>query len=109
MNYDILDACTPSPGGTQHVCDRHLGFPAVAGAPSTRCSSPTVQSISATSVPTAQPTPATSGAATAGTPTPQVKTGGALRIGQVGDLGNLDGHFYNTPQFYTIYTAYPTG
>jgi peptide/nickel transport system substrate-binding protein len=45
-------------------------------------------------------------ASTATPTTPQVKTGGTLHIGQVGDLGNLDGHFYNTPQYYTIYTAY---
>jgi peptide/nickel transport system substrate-binding protein len=101
----ILDACTPSPvaPNTSAIA---TNVPAAEGAPTAGASTPTVQSISATSVQTAQPTSTTSGAATGGTPTPQVKTGGALRIGQVGDLGNLDGHFYNTPQYYTIYTAY---
>jgi peptide/nickel transport system substrate-binding protein len=51
-----------------------------------------------TSVAVARPTTPTAGVA--------AKTGGMLHIGQVGDLGNLDGHFYNVPQFYTIYTAY---
>jgi peptide/nickel transport system substrate-binding protein len=100
----ILDACTSSPTATSTAT-----APVSGSAPTSAAS--TTQPASATALPTAQPTPANSAPSAAGAPTPastasQAKTGGTLRIGQVGDLGNLDGHFYNTPQYYTIYTAY---